>query len=38
MMATWAVLSGTRGPGKLMHLEESDQAEIDDQRECAIID
>jgi len=31
-MSTWAVLSGTRGTGKLIHLEESDQ------RECTISD
>ena len=42
-MATWAVLSGTCGPGKLMWLEEGDQAEIGgqaeigDQRGCAIV-
>jgi len=42
-MATWAVLSGTCGPGKLMCLEEgdqagiSDQAEIGDQRGCAVV-
>ena len=28
---TWAVLSGTCGPGKLMWLEEGDQAEISGQ-------
>jgi len=32
-MATWAVLSGTGGPRKLMCLEEGDQAEIDGQAE-----
>ena len=42
-MATWAVLSETCGPGKLMWLEEGDQAEIGgqaeigDQRGCAIV-
>jgi len=42
-MATWAVLSGTCGPVKLMCLEEGDQAEISgqaeigDQRGCAIV-
>ena len=32
-MATWAVLSGTGGPRKLMCLEEGDQAEIGGQAE-----
>jgi len=43
MSATDGVLSGTGGPGKLMCLEEGDQveiggqAEISDQRGCAIV-
>jgi len=32
-MATWAVLGGPCGPGKLMCLEEGDQAEIGGQEE-----
>jgi len=32
-MATWAVLSETGGPRKLMCLEEGDQAEIGGQEE-----